>query len=153
MEAILKREDIKLVLNDALKGEQNRNILNLTNARIVEYKTSILQELHFDDEKQESLLDKLEEYRYIDDINDFKIGSYIRWLGLKNATTTSDIVFARGGFINDIVIHGGDVHIKCKSFMGKHMQLLGAENIIFQKMSDQEKVILSVLDYLHTSHK
>jgi hypothetical protein len=57
--------------------------------------------------------------------------------------------FARGAFISDIVIYGADVHIKCKSFMGRHMQLLGAENIIFQKLSDQEKIILSVLDYLH----
>jgi len=149
MEGILKREDMKLVLKDALNGEQNRNILSLTNQKIREYKGAILDELNFDDEKRLMLLEKLEAYRYIDDINDFKIGSYIRWLGLKNAKTTSDIQFARGGFVSDIEIHGSDVHIKCKSFMGKHMQLLGAENIIFQKISDQEQIILSVLDYLH----
>jgi hypothetical protein len=82
MDTILKREDMKLVLNDALKGEHNRNILNLTNQKLTDYKDSILEELNFADDKRAFVLDKLDDYRYIDDINDFKIGAYIRWLSL-----------------------------------------------------------------------
>jgi hypothetical protein len=41
-----------------------------------------------------------------------------------------------------------DIHIFCKNNMNRLFQLKMSENIIFQKVSDQEKILLQVMDYL-----
>ena len=43
---------------------------------------------------------------------------------------------------------GEDIHLVCKNKMGFMFQLNMSENIVFQKLNDQELVILSALKYL-----
>ena len=41
-----------------------------------------------------------------------------------------------------------DIHITCRTISRRYIQIVGSKNLIFQKLSDQEKIILSVLDYI-----
>ena len=54
------------------------------------------------------------------------------------------------GLICDIKILDEGVHIICKNNMNRVMQIKLDENLVFQRLSEQEHVILSVLDYLET---
>ena len=90
-------------------------------------------------------LKKLKEYRYINNINDLNYGCYIRWINLKNI---ENLKLTNGGFICDIKINEG-IEILCRNNFNKLFQLRFDENLIFQKLTDQEKVLLSVVDYLN----
>ena len=93
----------------------------------------------------------LNEYRFIDDMNDFREGNYIRWINLKKAETVEDIKLERGAVISEIKYIKGDVHVVCKLIFGKYVkyiELPASCNLVFQKLTDQELIILSVLDYL-----
>ena len=50
--------------------------------------------------------------------------------------------------IADIKIQNSQIQILCKNFKNIFFQIKFDECIIFQKISEQEHVILSVLDYL-----
>ncbi len=52
-----------------------------------------------------------------------------------------------GAIICDVKLVNGKLHVLCKN-RGRMMQIKFDEVLIFQKLSDQERVILSILDYL-----
>lgn len=152
MEELLENEDMKKVLEDALGNESNESIVKKTNKEISDIKKNILNELNIDSDKRNKIYNSLEEYRYIDDINEFKEGSFIRWINLKKINSIDEIKLSSGAVISEIKLKGDDIRIVCKLPFGKrmkYMEILGGSCLIFQKLSDQEKIILSVLDYLN----
>lgn len=153
MDELLKTEDFKTVLENALNNDANEGITKLSRSKIENYKENIFNEININDKKKKVMLEKLELYRFIDDINDFKEGSYIRWINLSKIDNIEDIKLETGGYISEIKMQEDDVHIVCKLLWGgrgiRHIELLGGNNIIFQKLTDQEQIILSVLEYLN----
>ena len=129
----------------ALDNENNTSISQLNNRKIKDIKNNILQQLQLGRENLKEFHRKLRNYRYVDEMHDINYGSYIRWISLKNP---ENVKLTNGGLICDIVIHDEGVHIKCKNNMNRIFQIKLDENLIFQKLTDQEQVILSVLDYL-----
>lgn len=132
-------------LLSALDNESNESIMKLNNRKIKDIKNTILQRLQLDRETLKNLHKKLKNYRYVDELPDINYGSYIRWISLKNP---SNIKLTNGGLICDIKILDEGVHIMCKNNMNRVMQIKIDENLVFQRLSEQEHVILSVLDYL-----
>ena len=131
-------------LKKALENENNESIINLTISEIKSEKNDILQKLQFGKEDLKKNLKKLKEYRYINNINDLNYGCYIRWINLKNI---ENLKLTNGGFICDIKINDG-IEILCRNNFNKLFQLRFDENLIFQKLTEQEKIILNVINNL-----
>ena len=131
-------------LKKALENENNESIINLTISGIKSEKNDILQKLQLGKEDLKDNLKKLKEYRYINNINDLNYGCYIRWINLKNI---ENLKLTNGGFICDIKINEG-IEILCRNNFNKLFQLRFDENLIFQKLTEQEKIILNVINNL-----
>ena len=132
-------------LLNALENESNGSIMDLTNSKIKEYKNNILQKLQIPREKLKTLHNKLKQYRYVRDMNDLEYGYYIRWISLKNPEKIS---LTNGGHICSIEIIKDQIQIKCRNNLHRIFQIKFDECIIFQKLTDQEKIILGILDHL-----
>ena len=129
----------------ALDNEGNESIMHLTNKKILEMNLNILKELHLGKEVTIDYLKKLKGYRYVDEIHDLRYGAYIRWIPI---TDPNYLPLHYAGIICDIKITEGGILIVCKNFMHRHYTFKMDECLIFQKLSDQERVILSALDHL-----
>jgi hypothetical protein len=136
--------DMQYLLS-ALDNETNESIMDLTTSKIKTTKNNILQKLQLNREELKKLHTKLKYYKYVDELHDIQYGAYIRWIPLKNP---EKIYLTNGGLICDIKILDEGVHIICKNNMNRFFQIKLDENLIFQKLTDQERTILSVLDYL-----
>jgi len=132
-------------LNNALDNDTNENIFGLTTKKILEMNLKILKELHLDRETTLDYLNKLKGYRYVDEIKDLKYGVYIRWIPI---TDPKNIQLKYCGIICDIKITDNGIIIVCKNFMHRHYQFKMDECLIFQKLTNQELIILSALDHL-----
>ena len=137
--------DINNLLH-SLENESNASIMNLTSVKIKEHKNNILQRLQLERSKLKEMHKKLKEYRYCTDMSDLQYGFYIRWIPLKNP---ENIYITNGGILCDMKIINDQIHIICKNNRNRLIQFKFDETIIFQKLSPQEKVILSVLDYVN----
>ena len=146
--------DIDKLLH-ALNNESNEAIVDLDYSKIAKAKNDILQQLNLPRAELMALQTKLKPYRYIDDLADIRFGSYIRWISLKNPSV---IKLTNGGIICDIKASAAGAHnevaganaandiiIKCKNRMNNIFQIKMSEVILFQKLSEQEQVILSAL--------
>ena len=133
-------------LMKALDNEENEGILKLNHAKMARVKNDMLQKLGLERGELKKLHKKLKNYRYVDELPDVQFGSYIRWISLKNP---SSIKLTNGGIICDIQVRNNGIHIVCRNNMHRFFQLLMSENLIFQKLTEQENVLLSVMDYLN----
>lgn len=136
--------DINSLLN-ALENESNAAIMRLNSQKINKMKNDILQQLQLQKDILKSYHKKLKHYRYCDDMSDLQYGYYVRWIPLKNP---NNIKLTNGAIITDIMIVNNCIQIQLKNNRNRFFQIKFDECIVFQKLSEQEKVILSVLDHL-----
>jgi hypothetical protein len=132
-------------LMHALDNDSNSSIMNLTSGKIKNEKNNILQKIQLSREKLKEFHKKLKKYRYCPELKDVEYGFYIRWISLKSV---GDLKLTKGAFVCEIKSIHDEIHIVCKNGMNRMMQLKFDEALIFQKLSDQEEVILGILDYL-----
>ena len=80
-------------------------------------------------------------------MNDLKYGTYIRWIPIENP---ENIQLTKGALFCEMKITNEGVFCICKNFGFKqrHFQISMDKNLIFQKLTDQELVLLSALDHL-----
>ena len=131
-------------LLDALENDSNSSIINLTTRKIQEHKNTILQQIRLPRDKLKTYNKKLKNYRYCSDLKDIQYGFYIRWIPLKDM---NNLNLTNGALICDVKLINEQLHVLCKN-RHRMMQIKFDEALIFQKISDQERVILSILDYL-----
>ena len=132
-------------LLEALENDNNENIIDSTSQQIQESISNILNEIELDESTHESMMNKLENYRYIDDVSSLQSGAYIRWVSIKDPENMS---LSQGALLCDTKFTDGGIALVCKGFRQRHFRLNFDECLIFQRLSDQERVLLSAVDYL-----
>ena len=132
-------------LEKILTNETNENITDKTFEEINEKKREIIDELELSNKQTKDLIKKLEEYRYIDEMPDLQVGRYIRWI---NLTKPDNIKLTTGGLLCEIKIED-TIILVLKNNMNRFFQINLDENLIFQRLSDQERIILYALDFLN----
>lgn len=133
-------------LEKAFSNEENSQLLELTNEKIETVKIKMLNKLNLNKKQFKEISKKLENYRYIDELPELKYGSFIRWISLKNPEI---IKLSNGGLVMEIKIELSGIIIVCKNNLNNFFQINMNENLIFQKLNNQESVLLSALDYIN----
>lgn len=139
--------DINKLMN-ALDNDANECIMNLTTKKIMDMNLYILKELHLSNEITANYLKKLKGYRYVDEINELTHGSFIRWIPITNPEY---LPLHNCAMICEIKIIDDGILITCKNFMHRHYTFKMEECLIFQKLKNQELVIISALDHLENA--
>jgi len=129
----------------ALDNENNEGIQKYNTSLIKQIKNDYLQKLLLPREKLKEFHQKLKDYRYVDDLSDIQYGRYIRWINLNDP---SNITLTTGGIIIDIKILSNGIHVICKNNKNYRFQIKIDECYIFQKLTNQEKIILYALDHV-----
>ena len=113
--------------------------------KIMEMNLKILKELQLDKLLTLDYLKKLKGYKYIDEINELKYGSFVRWIPISDPNY---LPLHHCGIICEIKIIDDGVLITSKNFMHRHYTFKLDECLIFQKLTSQEQVIINALDHL-----
>ena len=142
-------KDISEVLNQAIDDESNETLLGLTTVKIKEMNLKVINELGLPKDEAISIMRKLNDYKYIDEMDDLKYGTYIRWIKWNDPV---DLNLTKGAIFSDIKITDQGVNLLCKNFGGssKQFTIKMDECLIFRKLTNQEMVLLSALDHLST---
>ena len=131
----------------ALDNESNESLLNFTTEKLIETNLNILKELNLSKKDTLELLSKLNNYKYVDEMNELKYGTYLRWIPIDNP---EKIYLTKGAIFCEMKITDDGVFMVCKNFgyNTRHFQIGMDQNLIFQKLTGQELVLLSALDHL-----
>lgn len=154
-------------LDKALENEENASIMQTSHSEIKKKKNDILQKLQLKGTVLKTMHATLIGYKYIDDIDELTVGRYIRWISLKRP---DHISLTNGAHVCSINIQNYADHndndndsddddgdqdqeecktcIRCKVVRnGKPLffNLNFDENLVFQKITEQEWIILDAL--------
>ena len=145
----------------SIESDKLLSISKLSYDKINTIKYNVLMRIGMEDDELESMLLKLSDYRYVEELQDIHHGAFIRYIPLvatsKNKSKKgnghekkdNEVILKQGGFICDVKILSSGVQLLCRSHFRKMFQLRLDEVLLFQKLTKQEEVILSVFDYLH----
>ena len=131
----------------ALDDKSNETLLNFTSDKIREMNLNILKELHLSKKDTIDIYNKLKDYKYVDEMNELKYGTFIRWIPIEDP---NNIYLTKGALFCEMKITDEGVFFVCKNFgfPARHFRISMDKNLIFQKLTDQELVLLSALDHL-----
>jgi len=132
-------------LFNAINNENNSTIVKLTTNKIKQHKNNILQQLQYNGKVLKKMHKTLKDYRYCSEMCDINSGGFIRWINLNK---TNNLFLTRGAHVVDVEITNHTIYIFCRSFNNRFFRFKFDESIIFQKLNPQERVLLTVLDYL-----
>ena len=142
--SLLNTIDIEQLL-DTLENEKSESIENKTLDDILQEIVDVLKENKFKNAEIKDFCQRLAGYRYIENLFDIQKGRFIRWIKEGGGTLTN------GGIVVDIKFLDRGVHILCKNAFNKFFQIKFDGNIIFQKLTTGEQLILYVYEHIKTS--
>jgi len=131
----------------ALDDETNTTLLNFTTDKIKEMNLNILKELRLSKNDTLEIFKKIKNYKYVDEMNELKYGTYVRWIPIDDP---DNIFLTKGALFCEMKITDNGVFCICRNFGYKlrYFQISMDKNLIFQRLTDQELVLLSALDHL-----
>jgi len=126
------------------KVAQEIERFHLTDTRTIkDRKLRILQNITIDKDELTHYYKLLTSYRYIDEVDELRMGSYIRFFKLD--TQTLDL--GRGGFLADIQVVKQRIVLLFKN-RTRFFKLKMDECILFQKNTEQENILIQILDQI-----
>jgi len=129
----------------ALENENNENLMNFTTIKLREMNQRVLKELPLTKTQYNDFVKKLADYKFIDELNDLKEGAYIRWINISNP---EKMVLTKGSIFCETKITDIGIVLVGKSFYNKFFQIKLDDCLVFQHLTNEEKVLLNALDYL-----
>jgi len=130
----------------AADNEANKSILKHSKHEIKQTKNDVLQKLGLHGKQLSDIHKKLREYRFIEDLDSLNYGSFVRWIDLRDP---EDIYMTNGGIVCDMCPSEDDIVIKCKNPYNKFYQFYFNKCLVFQKLTQQESVLLSAIEILN----
>ena len=132
-------------INKAFTEIEERKLL--TTGELKTIKNNVLQKLLLEKNELKLYHKLLTNYRYVDEIDELRYGSYIRWF---NLSKPKSLKLLNGGFIVDIKNNNGNIIILCKNGLNKFFNLKMNESFIFQKNTRQEELLIKILDHIQS---
>ena len=154
----------------AIENDNIASIVHTSHAQIKREKNDILQKLQIKGDTLRIMHARLIGYKYVETERDIRVGEYVRWISLKNPDKLS---LTNGAHVCNIYQHqyknndntdddtsrnsinsdeeDNSVCIRCKTVRFGTVRFFNlnlSENIIFQKLTSQEWIILDALQHL-----
>lgn len=141
-------EELDKIVDDIHKYK----LENLDSNTIKKIKYDVLKSISEDKKELAYFYKLLNDYRYIDEVDEIRIGSYIRFFNLNKANKIGSLELMRGGFICDLRSSKKNILIVCRNGP-RFFNIKLNECIIFQKNTRQEKILIEIIDHLNSKEK
>lgn len=139
-------------LLDALGDDKNDSILKHTPQEINDTKYNLFKSLNLTEDNIQDLLNRLNDYRFIENVDDLVEGSYIRWINLNELPEFKLKTGAKLLSIKTKDNEDDNNLLSCVKFLGgitSYFNIKFESNLIFQKLSDQELMLLYVINSIN----
>ena len=132
------------LLDKALDNQQNAILLKLNSKQIANMNKQIVSSIpHISASATISHIKMLKGYRYVDEISDLKTNVYIKWIRMDSPNKLT-----KGAISCSVKITNDGMLVMCKNYFGKFFYLKMEECALFQKITSEESVILSAMDFI-----
>jgi hypothetical protein len=129
-----------------MDDEKSEYLMGLTTKKLKAFNKDVLKRLKIGKPVIKDFMQKLEGYKCVDELAEIKYGKYVRWISLKDEPENMKLV--KGGIVCELNIGDTGTIVTCKNFLNKYFKFILDECVVFQKLTAQEVVLMTVLDQL-----
>lgn len=113
---------------------------NETHTSIQYEKEKIIYDIPNITQEQKKMIGQLNNYRFVDEINNLHVGKYVRWI-----RKSDPISITNGGIITNIFFLNTGIHVQIyNKFSNTKLQYKFDDVFTYQKISKVESIILSL---------
>lgn len=141
---LLSTINIDELLNDV---EKHPYLENNTLCDIREAKYNAIHKINVNEEQKQEWITKLNEYRYINNLHELIVGKFVRWIE-KTPKDNNAQTLKNGGILSSIKFTDTGTMLFISIFGKRYIQLNYDNYILFQKMSKDEIMILTIFEDL-----
>ena len=132
------------LLDKALDNQQNAILLKLNSKQIGQMNKQVVCSIpRISASASISHIKQLKGYRYVDEISDLKTNVYIKWIRMDSPNKLT-----KGAISCSVKITNEGMLVMCKNYFGRFFYVNMEECVIFQKITNEEGVILSAMDFI-----
>ena len=132
------------LLDKALDNQQNAILLKLNSKQIGQMNKQVVCSIpRISASASISHIKQLKGYRYVDEISDLKTNVYIKWIRIDSPNKLT-----KGAISCSVKITNEGMLVMCKNYFGRFFYVNMEECVIFQKITNEEGVILSAMDFI-----
>ena len=132
------------LLDKALDNQQNAILLKLNSKQIGQMNKQVVCSIpRISASASISHIKQLKGYRYVDEISDLKTNVYIKWIRIDTPNKLT-----KGAISCSVKITNEGMLVMCKNYFGRFFYVNMEECVIFQKITNEEGVILSAMDFI-----
>ena len=143
----MEKLDVNKLLR-ALENDKNASLIKEDLKTIETVKMNMIKNLHLSEKDTQTMLGKLNHYRFVDELPDMKYGSYIKWIRLTNPDV---LRLTNGGIVCEMKVGVNGIIVVCRNNLNKYFQVNMSESLIFRKLTEQELILLSALNFINNS--
>ncbi len=143
--SLLANINIDELLEDA-DDVKNDYLQDKTLHEIQENIYDALEEVFEEDQEIVIHVDKLHDYRLVDEVSELHNGKHVRWI--RRGTTK----LTNGGIVVEVKFIKDGINVLCKNAMHRFIQFKYDDCIVFQKLSIDEQLILTVNQHVVTEN-
>lgn len=153
--------DIDFELSDIINTLSDSDIDNLSSTHINDLKSKMLDKIPFESRNQMKIIERrLTNYKFIDEIDELKMGCYYQWINIKNIIDKGMIKLTNAGFLYDydtsadnedivLKVHGGNSPHNRTRYGKLRCTKVRMHNVmLFQKLTQQEQILIKIMDYV-----
>ena len=134
-------------LNDIFEDLSNKHLLMYTTKKMRQLVKNVIGEMDIPSAKRALFVQKLQAYKFVDEINQLKYGSYIRWIPIH--VEIDEIELNTGAIFCESKISDNGIILLCKNrFTHKLFQLMFDDYLFFQKLTKNETIFMAAMDCL-----
>ena len=154
-------DDIDFELTDIINTLSESDMNNFSSDHIKSLKSKMLAKIPFESfEQAKKITARLKDYKFIDEIDELKMGCYYQWINIKNIIDKGIIKLTNAGFLYDyetavdnedivIKVHGGNSPHNRTRYGKLRCTKVRMHNVmLFQKLTQQEKILIKIMDYV-----
>ena len=136
-----------LNINELVRSAEKAQYLeNKTMDDLLLEKKEALEELDIDKATEKLWLKRLNEYRYVKNIYEIHKGKHLRWI----RKTQDPLKLTNGAIVSEVKFLDNGTYIQCNTYQNNVFQIKMDDCILFQKLTQDELLILSIYDHIQT---
>lgn len=120
-------------------------ILQMTTDKMHKLTKQALGSLNLSSELHAKYLIALQDYKYVDELSNIHPGRFIRFIPINNDIGKA-MKLSAVSIVNEILIMPDGIKIVYKNFSGKHYSFFFDDYIVFQKLTNDEYIIMQAIN-------
>ena len=136
--------EIDIEIHDIMNEIDSKDMKSLNSQYVHDLKMKMLSKIPLDEntETMQRIYKRLEHYKFVDELDELKLGCYYQWINVENIIKTHDVKLVDGGFLFDYRQSADETDVILKLHKGGGWRNMTRKGRLMVRQVGMNKILL-----------